>query len=67
VDEPEFTQPKMYHQIRKVHIPSSKKYSTELDEANVTQDFYNTTRNSLFEKLEKEFNVSKEIEPISLK
>ncbi len=44
VDEPEFTQPKMYHKIRKVHVPSPKKYSTELDEAKVTEDFYQKTR-----------------------
>lgn len=30
VDEPEFTQPKMYHQIRKVHIPNTKTYSQQL-------------------------------------
>ena len=35
VDEPEFTQPKMYHQIRKVHTPNTKAYSQALIEEGV--------------------------------
>ena len=30
VDEPEFTQPKMYHQIRKVYEPNTKRYAEKI-------------------------------------
>jgi len=30
VDEPEFTQPKMYHQIRKVYKPNTIRYAKVL-------------------------------------
>lgn len=31
VDEPEFTQPKMYHQIRKVYKPATQTYAQKLE------------------------------------
>ncbi len=30
LDEPEFTQPLMYHKIRKEHVPSPQKYAKVL-------------------------------------
>lgn len=41
VDEPEFTQPKMYHKIRKEHQPNPLKYSKELAKQGIIpEDFY---------------------------
>jgi 2-oxoglutarate dehydrogenase complex dehydrogenase (E1) component-like enzyme len=41
VDEPEFTQPKMYHRIRKEHQPSPVKYTAQLVAKGIAPaDFY---------------------------
>jgi 2-oxoglutarate dehydrogenase complex dehydrogenase (E1) component-like enzyme len=41
VDEPEFTQPKMYHKIRKEHQPSPVKYTSQLAQKGIVPaDFY---------------------------
>ena len=41
VDEPEFTQPKMYHKIRKVHEPSPGKYWQQLRDQGLVGDDFN--------------------------
>ena len=55
VDEPEFTQPKMYHQIRKVYKPNTQVYAAKLEEQGLVKDLYNSVRKEQFERLEVEF------------
>ena len=53
VDEPEFTQPKLYHQIRKVHKPNSVKYTELLESEGLCKGFYESTKNAKMEKYER--------------
>lgn len=68
VDEPEFTQPKMYQKIRKEHEPSPSKYVKTLIEAGlVDKDFYDATSKNKSAQYEKEYNEAQKMSQISLK
>ena len=67
LDEPEFTQPKMYHAIRKVHQPNTIKYPNQLEkEGLVPPTFIEETREKKFQEYEEEFKFTTQMPTISL-
>lgn len=63
VDEPEFTQPLMYNKIRKEQATGPKLYHEKLlNEKLVKSDEYEKTRQKVWGFLEKEFQVSQNLE-----
>lgn len=68
VDEPEFTQPKMYSKIRKGHEPNPTKYSKTLQqEGLLPPDFINQTREAKMQHYEEEYNQSQKMDKVTLK
>lgn len=53
VDEPEFTQPKMYHEIRKVHKPNTTVYASLLESQGIAKGLYEQVKNAKMEEYEK--------------
>ena len=67
VDEPEFTQPKMYHKIRKTHQPSPGKYWQQLkEEGLVGEDFNAKVREQANQHWEQEYQQANQSDALPL-
>jgi 2-oxoglutarate dehydrogenase complex dehydrogenase (E1) component-like enzyme len=67
VDEPSFTQPIMYNNIRNVHQAIPLKYTSQLaKEGLVDASFYDQTREKIFKHYEEEYRLSLQIKQISM-